>query len=243
VSGADDLRTPTANAREVAAEIPDAHLLVVPYTGHSVLTEEQTSCASNALQALFAAQTIKPCRTSPPPASLRPAPLPPEQLHTIAPAGGYSGAPGRTLHAVTLTLQDLIRQLSLQITLSGSEDTELAALRTGGLRAGWGGFADGAFSLHGYSYVPGVTVSGSITSGAVDLNVGGSAAAHGTLRLGPRHALVGTLGGRHVLLPASSTATAAIVGDDAQASHHPGAGSAARADARRLAELLGSFQP
>jgi pimeloyl-ACP methyl ester carboxylesterase len=244
VSGADDLRTPTANAREVAAEIPDSHLLVVPYTGHSVLTEEQTSCASEALQALFAATSIKPCRPAPPPASLRPAPLPPERLRAIAPAGGYNGAPGRTLHAVTLTLQDLIRQLTLQLTFGGAaEDTTLAALRTGGLRAGWGGFANGVFSLHDYSYVPGVTVSGSITAGAVDLNVSGSAAAHGTLRLGPRHALVGTLGGLHVLLPASSTATTAIVGDDAQASHHPGAGSAARADARRLAELLGSFQP
>ncbi len=34
LSGADDLRTPTANARRVAAQIPDAHLLVVPNTGH-----------------------------------------------------------------------------------------------------------------------------------------------------------------------------------------------------------------
>jgi pimeloyl-ACP methyl ester carboxylesterase len=243
VSGADDLRTPTANAREVAAQIPDSHLLVVPYTGHSVLTEEQTSCASEALQALFAAKAIEPCRVAPPPASLRPAPLPPERLRAVTPTAGYSGAPGRTLHAVVLTLQDFIRQLSLQVTLSGSSEAALGALRTGGLRAGWGAFTDSAFSLHGYSYVPGVTVSGSIASGAVDLSIGGSSAAHGTLRLGARHALVGTLGGRHVVLPASSTATAAIVGSDAQASYHPGSGSAARATARRLAQLLGRFQP
>ncbi len=55
LSGADDLRTPTANAREVAAQIPDAQLLVVPYTGHSVLTDESTACGREALQALFAA--------------------------------------------------------------------------------------------------------------------------------------------------------------------------------------------
>src|SRR6202035_1082460 len=36
-SGANDLRTPTANAKLVAAQIADAHLLVVPNTGHSVL--------------------------------------------------------------------------------------------------------------------------------------------------------------------------------------------------------------
>jgi pimeloyl-ACP methyl ester carboxylesterase len=244
VSGADDLRTPTANAREVAAQISDSHLLVVPYTGHSVLTQEQTSCASEALQALFAAKAIEPCRAAPPPASLRPAPLPPEHLRAVAPTAGYSGAPGRTLHAVVLTLQDFIRQLALQLTLSGSsEATGLGALQTGGLRSGWGAFTDGAFSLHGYSYVPGVTVSGSIASGTVHLSIGGSSAAHGTLRLGARHALVGTLGGRHVVLPASSTATAAIVGSDAQASYHPGSGSAARATARRLAQLLGRFQP
>ena len=33
LSGADDLRTPTSGAREVAAQIPDANLLVVPNTG------------------------------------------------------------------------------------------------------------------------------------------------------------------------------------------------------------------
>ncbi len=54
LSGAADLRTPTANAQEVAAQIPDAHLLVVPYAGHSVLSNEPTSCAQEALQALFA---------------------------------------------------------------------------------------------------------------------------------------------------------------------------------------------
>jgi pimeloyl-ACP methyl ester carboxylesterase len=243
VSGADDLRTPTANAREVAAEIPDSHLLVVPYTGHSVLTEEQTPCASEALQSLFAGKPIQPCRAAPAPSSLRPAPLPPERLDAVTPTSGYRGTPGRTLHAVALTLQDFIRQLGLQVTLSGASESDLAAFRTGGLRAGWGAFSDSALNLHGYSYVPGVTVSGSISAAAVDLSVGGTAAAHGTLRLGARHALVGTLGGRHVVLPASSTATAAIVGTDAQASHHPGAGAGARAVARRLAELLGSFRP
>ncbi len=45
LSGADDLRTPTANAREVAAQIPDAQLLVVPNTGHSVLGADPTTCA------------------------------------------------------------------------------------------------------------------------------------------------------------------------------------------------------
>ncbi|HEY4809523.1 MAG TPA: alpha/beta fold hydrolase [Solirubrobacteraceae bacterium] len=245
LSGADDLRTPTANAREVAAQIPDSHLLVVPYTGHSVLTDEQTRCASEALQALFAASTIKPCHPAPPPLSLRPPPLPPQRLALVSPTKGYSGLPGRTLHAVKLTFEDFLRELALQLTLSGSLEsiTALPTFRFGGLHAGWGEFANGTFSLHGYSYVPGMTLSGTIKAEATSLQVNGSAAAHGTLHLGPHHALVGTLGGRHVVLPASSTATAAIVGSDAQASHQFGAGADARAGAR-LAQLLGgSIQP
>jgi pimeloyl-ACP methyl ester carboxylesterase len=245
LSGADDLRTPTANAREVAAQIPDSHLLVVPYTGHSVLTDEQTRCASEALQALFAPSTIKPCRAAPPPASLRPPPLPPMRLAAVSPANGYNGLPGRTLHAVSLTLNDYIRQLALQLELSGFAEslTALPTLRTGGLRAGWAQLKAGTFSLHDYSYVPGMTVSGSIKAEALELQVSGPAAAHGSLRRGPHHSLVGTLGGLHVMLPASSTATTAIVASDAQASYHSGAGVNARAGARRLAELLGRIRP
>ncbi len=59
LSGADDLRTPTANASEVAAQIPDAQLLVVPNTGHSVLGSDPTSCAQDALQALFAGKPVE----------------------------------------------------------------------------------------------------------------------------------------------------------------------------------------
>src|SRR5207248_3227637 len=44
VSGADDLRTPTANADAVKAMIPDATVLVVAGTGHSALTTEFGHC-------------------------------------------------------------------------------------------------------------------------------------------------------------------------------------------------------
>jgi len=231
LSGADDLRTPTAGAREVAAAIPDAHLLVVPDTGHSVLTQEQGSCASDALQALFAAKPIQPCARTPPPASLRPPPLPPLRLADVAPAKGSGGRAGRTLHAVALTLGDFIRQLLLQLTVGGSE----GGAAIGGLRAGWAQLTGGALVLHGYSYVPGVTVSGSIKDEVEQLRIGGASAAGGTLRSGPHKSLVGTLGGRQVTLPASSIASAAIVGGDAQESLHRGrGGSAARIAARLL---------
>ncbi len=240
LSGADDLRTPTANAREVAAEIPDAHLLVVPDTGHSVLSSDPTPCASDALQALFASKPVKPCPQEPAPASFRPPPLPPVRLALVPPIRGYDGLPGRTLHAVALTLGDYVRQLVLELTESGSLESELLPkLPIGGLRAGWAQLGEGMISLHGYSYVPGVTVSGTIKAGVEDLQIGGSSAAQGTLRGEADKSLTGTLGTRHVVLPASGLSTAAIVGDDAHESPYSGAGGAgAGARARVLASVL-----
>ena len=245
LSGEDDLRTPTANAREVASAIPGSHLLVVPHTGHSVLTDEPTHCASEALQAMFASKPVAPCAPTPPPASLRPPPLPPRRLALVAPARGYGGVPGRTLQAVALTLGDFVRQLLVQVTLSGSVESLFSTLRIGGLRAGWAQLASGALKLHDYTYVPGVAISGSVKAEAETLQVGGSTAAHGSLHRGPHNSLVGTLGGRHVALSAAAIATAAIVGaEDAVASSHSGLrGSVARAAARRLAELLARVEP
>ena len=71
LSGADDLRTPTANARVVAAQIPGSHLLVVPEVGHSVLGSDLSGCSSGALQALFSPLRSSPARGRPQILSLR----------------------------------------------------------------------------------------------------------------------------------------------------------------------------
>jgi pimeloyl-ACP methyl ester carboxylesterase len=243
-SGADDLRTPTANARAVAAQIPDAHLLVVPNTGHAVLEDEPTSCARKALQAMFTGgvgvHSIAPCPTGPAASPLlRPPPVAPARLADVAPAHGYRGRDGRTLRAVALTIADFGRQLSLQL-LEASVSLNLSSLSSGGLRAGWGELTKAGMSFHGYSYVPGVTLSGTIKAERLTLRVSGAAAAHGTLHLGPHKALVGELGGQRVrLASAEPSASAAIVGSDAQTSPAFGfRGSAVRAAARRLAGLL-----
>ena len=247
LSGADDLRTPTANARKVAAQIPDAHLLVVPNTGHAVLEDEPTSCARKALQAMFGGGAgvpvggapIKPCPAGPPTSPLLiPTPLAPARLADVAPAHGYHGRAGRTLTAVGLTIADFDRQLTVQL-LAASSSADLTSLSSGGLRAGWAKLSKGGLSFHGYSYVPGVTVSGTVKAEKVTLRIGGRAAAHGTLRLGPNKALVGELGGERVSTGASPTATAAIVGSDAQTSNlFALRGVAVRAAAHRLAGLL-----
>jgi pimeloyl-ACP methyl ester carboxylesterase len=243
LSGADDLRTPTANAREVAAEIPDAHLLVVPYTGHSVLSDEPTACAREAMLALFDAKPVKPCGAAAPPESLRPPPLPPLRLSSLSPVSGYSGRPGRTLHALALTLADFGRQLAFEAAGVASSELTLPTLRVGGLRGGWAEYANGALHFDDYAYIPGVTLSGTIRLETGDLQIGGARAADGTLRWsghGSSGAYVGRLGGRNIRFD-PSTASAAIVEDDAAASSNPGPGGAA---ARELAgDLSRLLQP
>jgi pimeloyl-ACP methyl ester carboxylesterase len=196
LSGADDLRTPTSGARQVAAQIPDASLLVVPNTGHSVLGSDPTPCAHDALKAFFEQRPIGQCKDRATPPLLLPTPLPPRSLREVPPARGNHGLPGRTLQAVGLTLGDFARQLFFAViqhigqVLFGS-----GSVRTGGLRAGWGGLVHGKIELRGYSYVPGVTVSGAISGSGARLRVGGGAAAHGTLRIERGGGVSGVLGG------------------------------------------------
>ncbi len=206
LSGADDLRTPTSGARAIAAQIPDAHLLVAPNTGHSVLSTESTPCAREALRAQFADKAIVPCPAVPPSPFLQPTPLPPDLLSAVPVAHGYRGRVGRTLQAVKLTLADFSRQLLLRLleTLSSSHTPSVSSLSSGGLRAGWAQPATGGLDFHDYTYVPGVSVSGAVKAESAKLRIGGSAAAHGTLRLGSHHELVGMLDGQRVRLANSS---------------------------------------
>jgi pimeloyl-ACP methyl ester carboxylesterase len=205
LSGADDLRTPTANARQVAAQIPDAQLLVVPNTGHSVLGSDPTSCSQHALLALFAHKPVRKCTQSKPPALLLPTPLPPRSLGEAPLARGDHGAAGHTAGAVVLTLADFDRQMVLALLEHLGESLLGSPVRTGGLRAGWGGSDRGGLVLHGYSYVPGVTVSGKVTAAGASLRIGGSAAVHGTIRIDAHDTLTGTLGGQRIRVAAPKT--------------------------------------
>jgi hypothetical protein len=183
------------------------------------------------------------CAAAPPPPTELPTPLAPERLSALAPAPSAHGRAGRTVTAVQLTLAYFVHQLDLRLLeAAGSEGNgggfNLAGLDSGGLRAGWAQITLQGARFHGYSYVPGVTLTGVLAAHHV-LRVGGRAAAHGTLRLGAHGAIAGTIGGHRVHVPAAPTARAAtIVGTDAQASHVLGSrGSAARAG-RRLAGAL-----
>jgi pimeloyl-ACP methyl ester carboxylesterase len=246
-SGADDLRTPTANAREVAAQIPGSHLIVVPEVGHSVLGTDLSGCATRALQALFKSAPIEPCRGGRQVLSLlKLAPLAPPQIADVPVAHRSRGLPGRTLTAVGMTLADLGRHETIQVltALASGETIGPGSLRVGGLRAGWAELERGELVLHGYSYVPGVTVSGTITAtGEVALSVGGAAAARGRLRIAD-HRLTGLLGGRAVPSSPASILASDAGGIDTLKVYaqtglkHGSGGSATSARVRVLARLL-----
>lgn len=211
ISGAEDLRTPTAGARSVAAAIPGAHLLVVPNTGHSVLTTEPGACAIDALHALFAARAVRKCKAGPPPAYLKPTPLAPERLSQVAPLHGYSGRVGRTLSAIALSFRDLVRELAIAIGESGGLEAAVhAVVRTGGLRGGWAAVSPRRVRLQGYSYVPGVSLSGWTGYEQLELRVSGRAAAAGALRLQNGEHLVGELDGEPIDIPLRSLSNAAL---------------------------------
>jgi hypothetical protein len=177
-----------------------------------VLGADPTPCAHDALKAFFADRLVKRCADRAPPPLELPTPLPPRSLREVPVARHNHGLPGRTLQAVALTLGDFDRQLLLAVLESISEAlTGAGTVQTGGLRAGWGGFVRGRVELHGYSYVPGVTVSGSLgSSGAGTLRIGGRSAARGTLRIGNLGTLTGVLGGGHVQLGALRRAQAGL---------------------------------
>jgi pimeloyl-ACP methyl ester carboxylesterase len=203
ISGADDLRTPTANARAVAALIPDATVVVVPQTGHSVLTTEFGSCGRDAVNAFLTATAIKTtCAPRAVPAYLKPAPPAPSSLRRLGPLSGTHGVAGRTAKAVELTLGWSGRELSESLfeTLIGSFNPSF----NHGLGGLHGGFArlttakttlKNTFTFHRFSYIPGVTISGSLSNGVGTLTVGGTSAAPGRLVATRFNQFSGRLGG------------------------------------------------
>jgi pimeloyl-ACP methyl ester carboxylesterase len=197
LSGAQDLRTPTSGARKVAATIPDAQLLVVPYTGHSVLGTDFSGCALLAVKAFFGGLPVQVCA----PASniFTPTPITPTHLESVNPAAGVPGRAGRTVTAVLDTILDLNRQV-IGATLQANQALPSGA-SFGGLRGGYARLRLGAVLLHRLSFVPGVELSGTIpVKGgrlqAATVLISGSAAAPGSVRVGAGKHVSGDLGGK-----------------------------------------------
>ena len=195
-SGEQDLRTPTSGALSVAARIPDAQVLRVPFTGHSVVGTDLSGCSAKAMTAFFDGTPLQACNGR----NLFPVTeVPPVRLSEIHPPRGLAGRPGRTLVAALDALRDF-------------DYTEIGALfegsllntgsSFGGLHGGYATLAASTVVLHDYAYVPGVFLSGRLprhskkrVQPAITLAVTGPRGADGTFTFTERHAW-GVLGGQ-----------------------------------------------
>jgi pimeloyl-ACP methyl ester carboxylesterase len=199
LSGEQDLRTPTSNARAVAAMIPGSQLLVVPFTGHSVVGYDLSHCSSNAVGAFFGGAPVQPC--GPTANVFTPTPVTPTKLARVHPPATLGGRSGETLVATLDALVDLRRQI-ITATLQVNQELPSGA-GFGGLHGGYARLAGHSIVLHDFSFLPGVQLTGTIsvrndTFLPSTLRVSGAEAAAGTVRTGSSASrIVGTLGGRH----------------------------------------------
>jgi pimeloyl-ACP methyl ester carboxylesterase len=192
LAGEDDLRTPLEGAERVAQAIPGAQLIEIPGTGHGVLSGF-SACPARAVDDFFAARPLRPCNpgTQPPFAD----PVPPRSLGALPPASGHHGMVGRTLTAVYATVSDLDE------ALNAANYSARGFAQVGGLRAGYAHDNYPTIRLHGYSYVPGVRVSGRLTGARNQhgtLRIRGSTAARGHVTLHRDGSISGRLRGRRV---------------------------------------------
>ncbi len=219
LSGAQDLRTPTENAREVAKLIPDAQLLQVPYTGHSVIGSDLSGCARAALTEFFAGAQVPPCPAAADP--FPPVPLPPRSLSQLASTGKLGGSAGRALTAALDTVRDLRRTIiEIGLNVNGLP----VGVRFGGLRGGSVKVTKTSAVLSDLSYIPGVQLSGSISTNMVlkdkgsssTLRIGGPAGASGELQLSSGGRLQGQIDGVHFNVKVAKSALTAATRTAAQ---------------------------
>jgi pimeloyl-ACP methyl ester carboxylesterase len=197
LSGAQDLRTPSANARGVAALIPGSQLLIVPFTGHSVLGSDFSGCAEQAVVAFFAGTQVQPCGSTP--NIFSPTPITPTKLAYIHPPSVLGGRAGQTLTAVLDTILDLNRQV-IGATLQADAELPIGA-SFGGLHGGYARLEPSKVLLHDLSFVSGVRLSGvfPVKEGQLQtatIRISGPAASPGEVRIGGGKTASGKLGGR-----------------------------------------------
>jgi pimeloyl-ACP methyl ester carboxylesterase len=187
VNGRTDLRTPLENAQRMAARMPAATVLPIKEVGHSVASADPTGCAQAATDDFLGGHAVEPCKRGGDRMRIRP--LAPTNADELSPSPGTSGKRGRTVKAVDLTIHDIIDEL------------ELFYAERGGLRGGHFNFDDdGNVVLKALVYVPGVKMSGTLGGFTYQgvLRVSGSKASRGSLRIGRKGVVTGTLDGRAV---------------------------------------------
>ena len=186
LAGAADLRTPLEVARRIARRFPRGQLVLVGGVGHSVLAGDLSGCGKAELAKFMSGR--RPARRCGPASGVVPDPVPPLRLADVPAAGGVAGKPGRTLAALRRTVLDTLDH-GLGLALATPEGT--VTIRGGGLRGGsfvlrLEGGDDVSVTLRGVEFVPGVRISGFVTTleGRRErLRVDGPAASRGVVTL------------------------------------------------------------
>jgi pimeloyl-ACP methyl ester carboxylesterase len=202
LSGGFDLRTPREDGAGVAARIPGAQLVAVPFTGHSVVTSDLSDCTKNAIAAFFAGQPTAQCPNVQ--QIIAPSPIAPTRLSRVR---GATKAL-KTIAAVSATVRD-VRLQFLGDEIAAGRATPVGA-KVAGLRSGHATATSHGYLLRRVEFVPGVTVNGAIAAqqGTATLTIGGRAAPHGTLTLHPDGTVTGRLGRRKLSVHAARAARA-----------------------------------
>jgi pimeloyl-ACP methyl ester carboxylesterase len=205
-----DTRTPLENARATAHELPHATIVALKGSGHDALDSDITGCTAQALARFIDDVAVgHPCLGQD--NGVHPTPLPPRSLRDFRSAPGVGGTRGRAVFAVLDTLTDA-RLSALQALFAGLQ------VSGGGLRGGsFSGQAsfDGRLRLRGYAFVPGLRVTGSLSTseGVISGTVRVGGAANGTLKVSRRGTVTGVLGGRRVRFRPTRRAAAATLRD------------------------------
>src|SRR4051794_5683031 len=152
VSGRDDLRTPLEDARRTASQYPNAQVLAVPDTGHSVLSSDPTSCTVTGVTDFLGGGTVAKCGREERQPDIFP--YVPADVANLKRVPGLPAAEGRTATAIGATLLDAFRQ--------AERLAEPGANRRGGLRAGTLHAAGTTASRRGHPVVNGVPLTGTL---------------------------------------------------------------------------------
>jgi pimeloyl-ACP methyl ester carboxylesterase len=198
LAGRADLRTPLEDQRRAGLQFPRATVVGVPGVGHSVLGTDQSGCASDAVTAFLFGRKRQRC----PRADVVPLALPVFRSLSELPgaAGDLPRRIEQTAVAVDLTLRDVARQV-VAVGVGGSSaagDVAGRVLRIGGLRGGRLELRRRTLVLRSYEVVPGVRVSGRLTSNLVGSIVVSGTAEPGSLTVLKTGTLRGTLGGENI---------------------------------------------
>jgi pimeloyl-ACP methyl ester carboxylesterase len=189
LQGGEDLRTPPSTSLRVARGLAGSQRLVVPGVGHAVLGSDPSGCAVRALRRWLAGDAIA-ARCKRVATQVPAAPLIPRTLAQVPPARGLSGAMGRTVGGLSLTLEDLGFLLSPALSISPYYR---------GLAGGGVSLRRRTLRLNRFAAVRGLWIEGSITGrGTLRARVGGSGARHGHITVSPGGRLTGRLGGMRV---------------------------------------------